>query len=100
MDQQLRKVKEISSDSISVFGGLSLVVLMGDFYQFVPVQGKALCSNPTGEKKVNGKSFWSRFTSILTLIEQIRQKTDLLFQKILKRAKEGKLDLRDVRILN
>lgn len=42
IDQQLHKVKGLSSHSTTVFGGLSLVVLMGDFYQFSPVLGKAL----------------------------------------------------------
>lgn len=31
-DKQLKKVRTISSDSITVFGGMFLVVLMGDFY--------------------------------------------------------------------
>lgn len=42
MDKQLQKARSSDISSISIFGGLSLVVLMGDFYQFAPVTGKAL----------------------------------------------------------
>ena len=45
------------------------MVLMGDFYQFAPVQERALWANPIGEKKIYEKSLRSRFTSILTLTE-------------------------------
>ncbi len=46
------------------------------------------------------KSLWNRFTTILTLIEQIRQKIDLPFQEMLKRARDGRLSSRDVEALN
>ncbi len=100
MDKQLRKAKGTNSHSTTVFGGLPLVVLMGDFYQFAPVLGRALWDHPVGQEEVHGKSLWSRFTSILTLTEQMRQKTDLPFQEMLRRAGEGKLDSRDVNALN
>lgn len=100
IDKQLQKAKGSSFHSITVFGGLSLVVLMGDFYQFASVLGKALWDYPISQKEVFGKSFWSRFLSVLTLTEQMHQKINLPFQEILKIAKERKLDFCDVRVLN
>ncbi len=69
---------------------------MGDFYQFAPVLGKALWDHPIGDDEVHGKRLWNRFTTILTLTEQICQKTDLPFQEILRRARDRRLGSRDV----
>lgn len=79
IDQQLIKARRISSNSTLVFSGLSLVVLMDDFYQFALIQEKILWVNSIEEKEVYRKSFCSKFTLILILTEQIYQKTDLLF---------------------
>lgn len=49
---------------------------------------------------MNEKNLWSRFLSVLTLIEQICQKTDLLFWKILKIAKEKTLNSCNIWVLN
>lgn len=56
MDKQLRKVKGTNLHLTTVFGGLSLVVLMRNFYQFAPVLGNALGDNPVGEKELHGKT--------------------------------------------
>ncbi len=49
---------------------------------------------------MHGKSLWNRFTTILTLTEQMRQKTDLPFQEMLRRARDGRLGSPDVEALN
>ncbi len=73
---------------------------MGDFYQFVLVLGKTLWDHLIGDDEMHGKSLWNRFTTILTLTEQMRQKTDLLFQEMLRRTRDGRLGSQDVRALN
>ena len=100
IDKQLRKAKGSDISSTSVFGGLPLVVLIGDFYQFAPVTGKALWNNLFKEDDIHGKTLWERFTSVLSLTEQMRQKTDFTFQALLKRAREGRLNIEDVYTLN
>lgn len=57
MDQQLRKTRRINFDSTLVFGRLSLIVLIGNFYQFTLIQRRTLYSNLIDEKKVHNKSF-------------------------------------------
>ncbi len=64
IDKELQKVIRLDLHSITIFGRLSLVVLMGDFYQFAPVLEKALWYHPIGDDEVHGKSFWNRFTII------------------------------------
>ena len=101
IDSQLRKAKENPEDSTAFFGGLSLVVLMGDFFQFAPVGGKALWSNKkltaTEERR---KIIWSAFTSVITLTEQMQQKSDPAFQALLKRAQNATLHKDDLDTLN
>ena len=92
----MKKIRRINFHSIWIFDELSLVIIMGDFYQFAPIQRRVFWGNSIGEEEVYKKSFRSRFTSILILIEQMCQKTDLRYWKMLKRVKEGKLDLQDV----
>ncbi len=84
IDKQLQKARGSDSHSITVFGGLLLVVLIEDFYQFAPVLGKALWDHPIEDNEVHGKSLWNRFTTTLTLTEQMRQKTDLPFREMLR----------------
>lgn len=100
IDKQLQKARGLDISSTSIFGGLSLVVLMEDSYQFASVTGKTLWDNPIKEEDIHGKILWERFTFVLTLTEQMRQKTDLSFQDLLKKARQGRLNVDDVRTLN
>ncbi len=67
IDKQVQKEKGLDSHSITVFGALPLVVIIGDFYQFASFLGKALWDHLIGEEEVHGKSFWNRLITILTL---------------------------------
>ena len=69
MDKQLYKTQEMSPNSTTVFDGLFLVILIDDFYQFVPVQARFLWNNLVENEKLHKKSFWDRFISLLTLAE-------------------------------
>ena len=100
IDKQLQKAKSSDTSSTTFFEGLSLVVLIEDFYQFVPVTEKALWDEPYGEDEIYEKTLWNSFSSVLTLTEQIRQKADLAFQKLLKRVRRGSLNIHNVNILN
>ncbi len=100
IDKQLRKAKGSDFSFTTFFGGLPLVVLMGDFYQFAPVVGKALWDKLHREEEIHGKTLWNGFSSLLTLTEQMRQKADPAFHELLKRARQRKLNMRDVEILN
>ena len=100
MDKQLRKARGSDFSSTALFGGLPLVVLMGDFYQFALVSGHALWDEAVGEDEIHGKTLWNNFTYVITLTEQMCQKNDSLFQALLKRARNGELNLEDVDTLN
>lgn len=55
MDKQLRKARGAIVSSTALFSGLSLVILMGDFYQFAPISGYALWDLPYSENEIYGK---------------------------------------------
>ncbi|WP_375449089.1 AAA family ATPase [uncultured Nostoc sp.] len=100
MDKQQRKARGAIVFSTALFGGLPLVILMGDFYQFAPVSGHALWDSPYSEDEIHGKVLWDNFRLVLFLTEQMRQRSDLAFQAMLKRARHSLLNVEDVNSLN
>lgn len=56
MGKQLAKAQSLSNSSTIVFGGLLIVIVMGDFYQFPFIAGHLLWSKPQTDKNHNGKT--------------------------------------------
>lgn len=86
----------------TVFGGLPIVILLGDFNQFAPVRGHAIWSQVGIDSDIldAGRTIWRRFTSVVFLTEQMRQAEDVPFQGLLQRARSSTLTANDVDILN
>ena len=103
MNSKIQQAKGHDQNSTALFGGLSLVIFMGNFFQFTPVGGKPLwddgCWSHTEDEKI-GKSIWQNFTTVLTLTEQMRQSSDPGFQMLLTKARNAELDKNDVDTLN
>ncbi len=53
--KQLAKARGLLSESTAMFGGLPIVILMGDFYQFLPVIGQLFCEEVCTEEDPYGK---------------------------------------------
>ncbi len=68
MDKQLRKAQSVIVSSTTLFGGLLLIIVMGDFNQFVPVSGH----RPYSGEETNGKVLWGHFQSVLSFIKQMQ----------------------------
>ena len=73
IDQQLLHAKGLPRELMAIFGGLSLILLMGDFYQFAPIAERALWEEPTIKIKEHGKHLWQSLTNVITLTQQMRQ---------------------------
>lgn len=100
IDKQLRKAKGSDTFSTIFFGGLPLVILMEDSYQFVSMTGKTLWDEAHGKDEIYEKALWNSFFSVLTLVEQMQQKANLVFQELLKQARRGLLNIHNVNILD
>jgi hypothetical protein len=61
INNRCKVARSLSSDSPELFGGLPIVVFMGDFYQFPPVKGLPLWRQPRDKKEeeVQGKEIWN-----------------------------------------
>lgn len=71
VDAQLSQAKSKTDNYIAVLGGLALVIMIGDFYQFPPIVGRSLWSKPITSDENHGKRIWGHFTSSITLREQM-----------------------------
>ncbi len=79
---------------------MALVIIIGDFYQFFLITWQSLWTDPITEKEIHDKSIWNQFTSVITLIEQMRQYNNILFQEMLTKTRKGLLNIDDVTIQN
>lgn len=71
IDIHLRQAKDKTNNDTVVIGGLALVIVMGDFYQFLFIIERSLLTGPITKEEIHGKSILNQFTSVITLTEQI-----------------------------
>ncbi|KAI1106201.1 hypothetical protein F4804DRAFT_61592 [Jackrogersella minutella] len=110
---QLQKARERFDED---FGGMPILILSGDFYQFEPVEGMSLLYpgratsmktyQETGElfhidnrNHFLGHSLWKKFTTVVLLDQQMRA-TDTMYADILKRLRHGTQTADDADVLN
>lgn len=93
---------DLNQSSDTVFGGIPIVILLGDFNQFKPVRGHAIWCQNINDVAVlkSAKAIWGHFTRVMFLTEQMRQAEDLPFQDLLQRARSATLTEDDVATLN
>jgi PIF1-like helicase len=96
------------------FGGIPIVLFLGDFKQFRPVQERSILVPSSDFSWDEGKTFrveqrhqhdkahmlWKRFTTVVMLNEQVRAAGDLQLQRLLTRIRQGVADQSDVDLLN
>ncbi len=56
IDMYFSQTKSKTNNDIAVLGGLALVIVMEDFYQFLLITGQSLQTDPITEKEIYGKS--------------------------------------------
>jgi hypothetical protein len=102
INDRCNSIWDLNRASDTVFGGLPMVIFLGDFNQFKPVRGHAIWSQTLKDIAVlqSGKSIWSHFTRVVFLTEQMRQAEDLAFQDLLHRVRSATATEDDVASLN
>src|SRR5579871_2826950 len=100
IDKQCKVMKNLSSDSTAVFGGLHVVIVLGDFHQFSPIQAKALWQKQESNDEDRGQQLWHMFKNVVVLDEQMRQRDDVAYHKLLQRARNATITQADVDLLN
>jgi PIF1-like helicase len=93
-------MKSLDSNSSAVFGGLHIVIVLGDFHQFSPIQAKALWQKQETNNEEWGQQLWHMFKDIVILDEQMRQRHDGMYYQLLKHARNGTITQADVDLLN
>ena len=102
INERCNAIWDLNRASDTVFGGLPIVIFLGDFNQFRPVRGHAIWSLTINDIAVlqSGRSLWNHFTRVVFLTEQMRQAEDPEFQYLLQRALSATLTEDDVATLN
>ncbi|OKO97720.1 ATP-dependent DNA helicase PIF1 [Penicillium subrubescens] len=103
IDNQCKIAKALDRSSPDLFGGLPVVIFIGDFFQFPPVLGPALWREPRRglDEDENGRLLWHQFKEVIILDEQMRQaEGDTPFRDLLSRARTGTLTEADRSFLN
>ena len=74
LDDRCNAIWDTNREGLTVFGGLPIVIFLGDFNQFTPVGGHVIWRQDVSYSQVlkAGKSIWSRFDKVVILIEQMR----------------------------
>ena len=102
INNQCKIAKSLDRSSPDLFGGLPIVIFMGDFFQFSPVRGPALWREPRdgNDEDANGQIIWHQFTDVIILDQQMRQAQDPTFRELLGRARTAALTEEDLSLLN
>ena len=100
IDKQCKVMKNLNSNSTAVFGGLHVVIFLGDFHQFPPIQAKALWQKQESNDEKRGQQLWHMFKDVVLLDEQMRQQHDAAYHKLLQRARNATITQADVNLLN
>ena len=58
---QSNVIKNLDCNSTAVFGGLHVVIVLGDFHQFPPIQAKALWQKQESNDEKQGQLLWHLF---------------------------------------
>lgn len=96
------------------FGRIPIVLFLGDFKQFRPVQERSILVPSNDFPWDEGKTFrieqrhqhdkahilWKRFTTVVILNEQVRAAGNLQLQRLLTRIRQGVADQTYVDLLN
>jgi ATP-dependent exoDNAse (exonuclease V) alpha subunit len=96
IDSYCKVIYSLPTSSGASFGGLPLLVSLGDFHQFPPVRDRALWApNVRSEMEL-----WHRFDNVVILTESMRQQGDCAYQELLRRVKNVEMTQEDVNMLN
>ncbi|XP_044718879.1 ATP-dependent DNA helicase PIF1 [Hirsutella rhossiliensis] len=93
------------------FGGMPVVLLMGDFYQFAPVRETSLLINrppdrtqtPLRQATIShhsGCRLWYMFKTVVLLEDQVRARNDPQLRALLDRVRNGRQTQQDLSLLN
>jgi PIF1-like helicase len=94
--KQCKVVKNLNCNSTAAFGGLPVVIVLGDFHQFSPVCAKALWQKQETHNEIRGQQLWHMFKDVVVLDEQMRQQQDIEYHQLLTRARNGSITQADV----
>lgn len=100
LDLYLDNAKALYKNSSIVLGGLPIVILLSNFFQFFLIIGRFLLEMPLSLHEKYRQYIWYYFTDVITLTKQMCQQGDIILQQLLKNARTGCLTQKGFDLLN
>jgi hypothetical protein len=76
INKQCKLTKGLNSNSTTVFVGLPVVIVLGDFHKFSLVRARTSWQKQKRNNKEIGQQVWYMFDIVVGLDEQMRQQQD------------------------
>lgn len=73
MEKSLAKARDLLNSSKRVFGGLPIIIFIGNFYQFLHITSCFFWGKPQIDEDHNSKTLWLIFSLVIILTKQMRQ---------------------------
>ena len=78
VNQHCTKIFQLRTTGSAVFGGVPIVLLLGDFYQFPPIGGDPLWTSKStqhfNDVEMEGWNTWMKFNQAIILTESLKTK--------------------------
>jgi hypothetical protein len=100
VNQKCSKIWSTATTSDAILGGLPIIIFLGDFDRFEDTPLWKTVETAMDSKTKDGLDIWRKFTNVIILREQMRQKDDVEYQQLLCRAKTCTLTDDDIQLLN
>lgn len=100
IDSQLSQAKEKKDNNSAMLDDLAFVIIIGDFYQLLPIVKKSLSNKGITFKKNYDRKIWNHLASIITLPKKIPQHSNKFFQEMLTRVKTDLLNNGNITVFN
>lgn len=100
IDLYFDKAKFLYENLSAILDGLSVLILLGNFFWFWPIIKQFLWKVPINSYKKHRQHIWHYFTNVIMLTKQMCQQDHIVFQQLLKRAYISHLTQKNVNLLN
>ena len=102
IENQCRKIKNTSTNCVSFFEKISVIIFINDFYQFFLFKNIFLwmSANSTKSAEISDKTIWKKFNDVIMLTEQQKQSNDFNYTALFQKIRNENFQIENAKKLN